>query len=119
MSYQRYWDENTFAIADRVAQVRSLLTLKAAPTTIFKRVGSQGDGGYILAEDDKHFDVVSYGVDKNIDFEAALADGLRHIDLYDHSVNQLPYDIKNGTFYKKQIGTDVSIDDTWYLIELY
>lgn len=112
--YNVYWKENTFWLAERVANVRRLLKPKMANTE-YARFGSKGDGGYILANDIKFGDtLISYGVDKNIDFEKDLADRGCNVVMYDHSVDGPPEPI-NGIFIKKKIGLnsdEISIDDT-------
>ena len=114
MDYSQYWQENTPWIAERVFNIRTLLKPKMA-TTKYARFGSNGDGGYILADDIKSGDtLISYGVDKNIDFEKHLSNLGCSVVMYDHSVNTPPESI-NGEFIKKKIGVnpgEVSIDET-------
>lgn len=114
MDYSQYWQENTFWMAERISNVRNLLKLKIADTE-YARFGSKADGGYILSADIKPGDLlVSYGVDRNIDFEKELSSLGCNVVMYDHSVDTPPENI-NGTFFKKKIGLnpgEVSIDET-------
>ncbi len=114
-NYKDYWNENTFALAERVQKVRSLLNLKKANNVSYARFGSLGDGGYILVNDIPYgTSLISYGVDVNVDFEKHLNDLGCSVVMYDDSVDGPPIEI-DAEFHKKRIGVgdgEVGIDQT-------
>ena len=112
MNYEEYWRENSFELATRVRKVRELLQLQTAPNTNYIRVGSAGDGGYLLANDIDNSHVVSYGVDNNVDFELELATKYGcTVSMYDHSIDKLPVYVPNSVFFKEKVGPE-NIDET-------
>lgn len=68
---------------------------------LLKRFGSEFDGGYILADLQKRYDkLISFGVGDNIDFEVSLAGVVEEIELFDHTVENLPVFLENAKFHK-------------------
>jgi hypothetical protein len=114
-SYEDYWNRNTFALAEKVKRVRSLLNLKVANEVTYARFGSDGDGGYVLVDDiTPGTSLISYGVDVNVDFEKHLSDLGCSVVMYDDSVDGPPIEI-DAIFHKKRIGIkeeEVGIDST-------
>lgn len=112
MDFNEYWRENTFELAARVYRIRELLKPEVADTPYY-RVGSEHDGGYILADDyDMNGYLISMGIDKNVDFEKELSKIGIHMDTYDYSVDRLPEPIDNARFFKEKVGSDVSLEET-------
>lgn len=113
--YRDYWSKNTFAAAERVRTIRSLLNLKNASSVRYARFGSAGDGGYVLVDDiPSGVSLVSYGVDVNVDFEKHLSDLGCQVVMYDDSVDGPPIEI-DAVFHKKRIGVhagEIGIDET-------
>ena len=67
------------------------------------RIGRKTDGGYILLNDFKNIKIAySFGINKEISFEKELADKNIDIYMYDHSINELPFE--NSKFHWKKIG---------------
>lgn len=93
-------------LSERVARIRSLLALGTTRGVTYARFGSAGDGGYVLADDLQPTDwLISLGVDKNVDFEAALSPRIAGMDCYDNSVTALPQPIANAQFYPETVGS--------------
>lgn len=110
MDFHEYWRENTFEISERVEQIRNLLKLGTTNGVVYKRYGSVGDGGYVLASDlQSHQVLVSCGVDNNVDFERALSPLVAKVLLFDDSIDSLPAPVgTNAEFQKRRIGTSVN-----------
>jgi len=67
------------------------------------RIGRKQDGGYIFLNDFKNIKIAySFGISNEISFEKELADKNIDIYMYDHSINQLPFE--NSKFHWKKIG---------------
>ena len=67
------------------------------------RIGSNKDGGYVLLNDFENIKFAySFGINNEISFDKDLAD--RHIDIfmYDHTIENLPF--QNKRFHWKKIG---------------
>jgi|688.fasta_scaffold340167_2 hypothetical protein len=78
-----------------------LLSIDKLESVSLTREGSTYDGGYVFCDVGvKYEKLISFGVGDNCDFEVALSRLVREIDLYDHTVGELPLQIKNGTFHK-------------------
>lgn len=66
-------------------------------------VGDYGDGGYILLNDFKDIKIAySLGISNIISFDKALADKGIDVYMYDHTINNLPFN--NTKFHWKKIG---------------
>lgn len=66
-------------------------------------IGEKRDGGYVLLDDFKNIKIAySFGIEKNVIFDKALADKGIDIYMYDHTIKFLPY--KNPKFHWKKIG---------------
>jgi hypothetical protein len=101
---------------ERMLVIKDLLKTSRAAAT-YKRYGSSGDGGYVLSDEIiRSGDVlISFGVDKNVDFEVEMAEIVLRVDMYDDSVDAPPVEVRNGHFYKQRIGIgpgEVSLDDS-------
>lgn len=73
----------------------------------FIRLGNEHDGGYVIVDTLKNLDsVLSLGVGSDISFEEALSTHVNRIDLYDHTVPQLPININNANFYRLGISEE-------------
>ena len=72
------------------------------------RVGPNKDGGYVLLKEPskKISNLLSFGVENNIDFEVDFNNKFRPIStkLYDHTVDKLPRKNNNFLFKKKGLG---------------
>ena len=67
------------------------------------RIGRKNDGGYIFLNDFKNIKIAySFGINNEISFEKELADKNIDVYMYDHSINQLPFE--NSKFHWKKIG---------------
>jgi hypothetical protein len=66
-------------------------------------LGEKKDGCYVLLDDFENIKYAySFGIDRNIIFDKALADKGIDIYMYDHTINSLPYE--NPRFHWKKIG---------------
>lgn len=67
------------------------------------RIGSKTDGGYILLNDLKNIKIAyCFGIGSEISFEKELAEKNIDIFMYDHTINNLPFE--NSKFHWKKIG---------------
>ena len=89
----------------RMLVIKDLLKISKAETS-YMRFGSAGDGGYVLSGDFyANSGLISFGVDKNVDFEVDLSQYVRSVDMYDDSVDAPPQGVTNGRFFKTRIGS--------------
>jgi hypothetical protein len=73
----------------------------------FIRLGNKHDGGYVIVDTLKNLDsVLSLGVGSDISFEESLSSHVNRIDLYDHTVLELPIKINNANFFKLGISEE-------------
>ena len=78
-----------------------LLSIDKFKNISLARKGSTYDGGYVFCDVGVNYHkLISFGVGDNCDFEVALSRLVREIDLYDHTVPELPIQIKKGVFHK-------------------
>ena len=94
-----------------------LTLLQPSPThlNLVKRFGAANDGGYVLINDIAKKDfLVSMGVANDVRFEKEISSQLNAMHLYDDSINSLPEELTNCTFFRERIGGigQVSISDT-------
>jgi hypothetical protein len=95
-----------FEMSERVTNIKKALKLSYPAETTFTRLGSVGDGGYVMADDiNKNDYIISLGVDKNVDFEKDVAKISNHIFMYDNSIDELPEPVEGALFFKKTMGT--------------
>ena len=67
------------------------------------RMGNKSDGGYILLDDFKNIKIAySLGINQEISFDKDLADKNIDVFMYDHTINNLPFN--NSRFHFKKIG---------------
>jgi hypothetical protein len=77
------------------------------PNVSLKRFGSKNNAGYVLANDISNEDyLLSFGVAQDINFERQLSELVEGSDMYDNSVDGLPYNILNLNFFKEKIGAE-------------
>jgi hypothetical protein len=75
------------------------------------RVGSEGDGGYVMLDDFAEIDLaLSFGVDINADWDLDIATRGVSVQQYDHSVPQAPIDHPKITFFKQMIAAGDQIE---------
>jgi hypothetical protein len=97
-------EPTVFEMNARVSKIRRALKL-ALPETPFIRLGSAGDGGYVMADDiTKNDCIISLGVDKNVDFEKDIAKTSKNIFMYDNSIDVLPEPVNGAIFSNKTMG---------------
>ena len=76
------------------------------------RVGRNNDGGYVMVDDFKETDcLISYGIGGDVSFEKDLQNKIKLSHLYDHTIQNLPDNVKNSIFYKEEINS-TKIDKT-------
>lgn len=64
------------------------------------RIGSEKDGGYILANIIQEDSIVySFGIGKNVDFDYNLALNNHKIFMFDHTIDELPQNHSNFNFF--------------------
>lgn len=81
-------------------ELLELLKVERSPYGLI-RMGSESDGGYLMANNFSHDDfLLSFGVGTDVSFEHSLSSSIKGIHLYDHTVDGLPTGISNATFFK-------------------
>ena len=66
-------------------------------------VGEPYDAGYVLLDDFSDIKIAySFGIEREISFDKALADKGIDVYMYDHTINRLPYE--NPKFHWQKIG---------------
>jgi hypothetical protein len=98
-----------------VLEILALLEPSPTRLTLAKRFGAANDGGYVLINDISKKDfLVSMGVANDVRFEKEISSLLNAMHLYDDSINSLPENLTNCTFFGERIGGigNVSISDT-------
>ena len=106
-NYEAYWAYNTFKAAEMINGIKAALKPRTPKNTIFIRLGSEHDGGYVMADDITKDDfLVSFGVEGNVDFEYDIARFNCRINMYDYSVDGPPKEIPNSIFFKEKIGLE-------------
>ena len=67
------------------------------------RIGKKGDGGYVLLNDFNNIKIAySFGICNEVSFDKELADKNIDVYMYDHTIQNLPY--QNPKFHWKKIG---------------
>ena len=98
---RRQLSESNPRVISRVLELSSLLKLYDPKGKKFIRLGNQFDGGYVIVDTLECLDsVLSLGVGTDISFEVDLSKHVKRIDFYDYSVEHLPVEIANSTFFK-------------------
>ena len=84
--------------------LRSLRPMKAKGVEK-KRIGSSGDGGYVMLDRlSPNLKALSFGIDINDDWDLAVAEAGLKVDQFDHSVAAAPSSHQNLRFFRKMIG---------------
>jgi hypothetical protein len=79
----------------------ALLKVERSPYELI-RLGSQFDGGYVIANSFTCEDfLLTFGVGTDVSFEKDLSHSIKGIHLYDHTVDKLPSQISNATFFQR------------------
>jgi hypothetical protein len=82
-------------------EISNLLRIYDPVGKEFVRLGNEFDGGYVIVDTLNSLNsVLALGVGTDVSFEAALSNLVERIDLYDHTVSDLPTPIKNANFIK-------------------
>ena len=85
------------------------LKLKTPKGKNFIRFGRDFDGGYVIIDDLCKDDfLVSMGVFDDVSFEKDTQELVAGIHLYDHTIDCLPEQLDNATFFKEKIGSESS-----------
>ncbi len=73
-----------------------------------RRIGTLGDGGYVLVDLPTYDALISCGISDNIDFEEAFLKQYPNLPChaFDGTIQALPHPNEAITFYKKNIGTE-------------
>lgn len=121
MDFNEYWRENTFELNRRVNVIRNLLKIEEPYGPQYRRFGTPNDGGYVLHSDfpTGGLDLISLGVERNVDFEVDMSKYTKRIHMYDYSVDGPPKEVPNGEFFKEKIGInpgEISLDECVYRI---
>lgn len=83
------------------------LAVKSPKDKNFIRVGKDNDGGYVIVDDIKKDDfLISMGILDDVSFEQGMSSMVSGIHLYDYSIEELPDEVKNSTFFKEKITND-------------
>jgi hypothetical protein len=86
-------------------RIRKAFVTKTPVGEVFKRIGCDGDGGYVVIDDFSNNDyLISMGIENNVSFEKELESTFAGMDLYDYSVNSLPEHLNNSRFFQEKVG---------------
>ncbi len=100
---------------ERWRSVNHFLTINDCASDKLIRVGKKNDGGYIMYGDLKEKSkkvAYSFGISSDVSWDNDMADMGYKVYMYDHTINNLPYERKEFHFYKKGISdTDSSKGD--------
>lgn len=89
--------------------IKHLLGARNIKNIDIVRLGKSNDGGYVLANDFSNNDyLLSMGINDDVSIEKDLEFVLHGIDLYDHTINELPDSINNGRFFKEKVSNNIS-----------
>jgi hypothetical protein len=90
----------------------NLFPIQKAIDVEYIRLGSKNDGGYINVNDISKNDFsISFGISYNVDWEKDFIEYGKGIDCYDNSVDGLIENIHNSRFFKKTVGSEISLND--------
>ena len=82
------------------SELTQLLRVETSPYGLVRK-GSKFDGGYVIADNLNPDDfLLSFGVGTDVSFEHSLSSSIKGIHLYDHTVDELPTQISNASFFK-------------------
>jgi len=85
--------------SNNLINLAKLLTPSPFPLALLERVGNESDGGYVIFNKiDKKTQVISLGVGHDISFEKDMENRVLGTQFFDHTVFDLPIDIKNSQF---------------------
>lgn len=102
----QYWvARNVVAVRERIDGVSSFLQIAPVVGTPLARVGTPGDGGYVMIDDLVRSDFfVSLGVGGDVSWDSAVASIGSGVHLYDDSVDALPTPVPGSVFYRERVG---------------
>lgn len=96
------------------SELTELLRVEPSPYGLVRK-GSNFDGGYVIANNLNQNDfLLSFGVGTDVSFEYSLSSSIKGIHLYDHTVDQLPTQILNASFFK----TGLAVKSGQYMTDL-
>lgn len=105
-------NELPFEKRTNLDEIAELLSINFIPDAKYVRFGSFFDGGYPLIDDIKSSDFcVSFGVERNIDFEEDFLKIGMGVHSYDNSIDSPPEMLNNMEFYKETIGEETYLSD--------
>ena len=94
-------------------QVKELCKVKKAIGYELVRVGKRHDGGYIMLNDFREeYIAYSFGIGGEASWDQWMAECGIHVDCYDHTIKQLPYNHAGVTFHKIGISGVDHIDES-------
>lgn len=94
------------------SELTQLLREESSPYGLVRK-GSNFDGGYVIADNlNKDDFLLSFGVGTDVSFELSLSSSIKGIHLYDHTVDELPTQISNASFFKTGLAVKPGLNMT-------
>jgi hypothetical protein len=94
----------------RISSISKHLQIRTVKDFGLTRIGSEGDGGYVMLNNFEGIEgVLSFGVGPDISWDLDISERTPLVHLYDHTVPELPTQIKNGVWFKEKV---VSTEDS-------
>ena len=96
-----------------IKTVRDLLTIrKVAGQKNLVRVGREYDGGYIMLDDfANNMHAYSFGIADDVSWEEDISEKGMKVFMYDHTIEDLPKQVKGGVFHKIGISGKDDLDN--------
>ena len=104
---------------NKAKKIKELLRIKKTQGVNYIRVGSDNDGGYVMANDFKSTDhVISCGIGDgahwgvhNLPFEEQISPLVNSMDMYDYVLDSIEHNFKNTKYYKQELGSKFGISN--------
>lgn len=86
----------------------------------FIRIGNKNDGGYLMLDDFMDSTVAySFGINTDVTWDSDMVDRGYEVYMYDHTINELPYERDGFRFFKKGIADKKNhVDDVEHLEDI-
>jgi hypothetical protein len=98
---------------DKIKRLLLALQPKVEVSSRIKRFGSVNDGGYFLIDDFAEVSgVLSFGIGDNNSFDVDISQYVPVVDMYDHTIADIPSNFPNGKFHRTGISANPSVGFT-------
>lgn len=85
-------------------KLKHLLRVESLKDASLVRIGGEADGGYIMIDSLKKSRIAySFGINNDVAWDSAMVDKGYEVFMYDHTIENLPYDRDGFNFFKEGI----------------